>query len=175
MDRETILDAAKTAPAKTRIEEHREAVEILRGKGYTWREIADFLNKQGVQTDHTRIYRTFGKKTNNRKTETRDINIEKITFVGIRKTKKNNTWNVLEFLLPSQLGKPLTVVGYAWGRGSAQLEVKEDQTIAFRNPTLVIKSGDGFPVSYIKADLKSKDDEWSPNEIYIMPKWEELL
>ena len=61
MDKDKVLAAAKAAPQKIQLEEFRDAVETLREKGYTWREIADFLNEQGVQTDHTRVYRTFEK------------------------------------------------------------------------------------------------------------------
>jgi len=60
MDREELLAAAKAAPAKVRLEEYREVVQELRGKGFTWREVADFLTERGVPTDHSWVYRTFG-------------------------------------------------------------------------------------------------------------------
>ena len=71
MDPDQILAAAKAASPKVRLEEHRDAVEVLRDKGFTWRDIADFLNQQGVQTDHTRVYRTFGQSPKQRATESR--------------------------------------------------------------------------------------------------------
>lgn len=61
-----ILDEAQAAPAKGGLEVHKEAILLLRDKGYTWREIADFLAQRGVQTDHTKIYRLIN-KTNSRK------------------------------------------------------------------------------------------------------------
>jgi hypothetical protein len=53
----TPLEAARAAPTKQALEAHREAIELLRNKGYSWREIASFLNEHGVTTDHTAIYR----------------------------------------------------------------------------------------------------------------------
>ena len=38
---------------------HKDAVSVLRQKGYTWREIAEFLTDQGVQVDHTTLFRLF--------------------------------------------------------------------------------------------------------------------
>ena len=58
-----ILAAAKALPEKQNLEEYRETVEVLRDKGYTWREIAEFLNERGVSTDHTRLFRLFGKES----------------------------------------------------------------------------------------------------------------
>jgi len=61
-----ILDEAKTAPLKGSLETHREAIVLLRAKGYTWREIADFLNERGVETDHTKVYRLITKSKTRR-------------------------------------------------------------------------------------------------------------
>ena len=169
-----ILAAAKAAPIKVQIEEYRDAVNVLRDKGYSWREIAEFLNKQGVQTDHTRIYRTFGNKQVHRPTETRNIQIEKITYLGTRQSKKRNSWNVMELELPSKLGKSLTVVGYAWGTGNL-ITLQNGDNIAHRNASLVIKSGDKYPLAYIKLELKLNDNNWSSYEVYITPKWEKLI
>ncbi len=175
MDPKKILAAAKAAPSKVQIEEHREAVKLLREKGYTWREIADFLNKQGIQTDHTRVYRTFGKSPRQRPTETREVQISKITYLGVRKSKKNNAWNVMEIELPSKLGQPITVIGYAWGTGDANFVLENEHEIASQNATLVVKSGDKFPTAYLKVELKMEGDVWMESEVYIMPKWEILL
>lgn len=40
---------------------HLPAITALRDKGYTWRQIADFLTERGVETDHTKIYRLMAK------------------------------------------------------------------------------------------------------------------
>lgn len=66
MNSGNILNEAQLAPAKGGLEAHREAILLLRDKGYTWREIAEFLAQRGVQTDHTKIYRLIN-KTNSRK------------------------------------------------------------------------------------------------------------
>ena len=172
VDRDQILEAAKAATSKVRLEEHREAVEVLREKGFTWREIADFLNEQGVQTDHTRVYRMFGEKPK-RRTETREIEISRITYVGEKPTKKGGgKWNILEIAMPSKLGKPIVVLGFTWGIDAAKFS--SDEPIGYRNASLVTKSGNGMPMAYIKAEFQSGDD-WSSQEVHIMPKWDELL
>ena len=177
MDRDKILAAAKAAPNKVRLqlEEYREAVQELREKGFTWREIADFLNEQGLQTDYTRVYRTFGRKPQQRRTESREVEISRITSLGERKTKKGKSWNVMEIDLIPKLGTPITVIGYVWGTGTARFALGDEEAIAFRGATLVTKSGGGFPMAYIKAEFQAEGDYWTPQEVYIMPKWDALL
>lgn len=175
MNREKILAAAQAAPPKARLQDHREAVQALRDKGFTWREIADFLTTQGVPTDHTRVYRTFGETSQQRRTESRDIEISRITYLGERKTKKNDCWDVLEIELPSQLGQPITMVGHAWGTGTPKLMLGNQNSVTCRNPSLVIKTGDRFPIACIKAEFQAEGGSWSPLQVYIMPKWETVL
>ena len=175
MNRDEILAEAKAAPPKVRLEEYREAVQELREKGFTWREIADFLTQRGVPTDHTRIYRTFGKQSKQRRTESRPVEISRITYLGERMTKKKKTWNLMEIELPSKLDKPITVMGYAWGTGAARFALGDEDTIAFRDATLVTKSGSSFPMAFIKAEFRAEGDYWSVQEVYIVPKWEALL
>jgi len=175
MNRDEILAEAKAAPPKVVLEEYREAVQELREKGFTWREIAGFLTERGVPTDHTRIYRTFGEQSKQRRTESRPVEISRITYLGERKTKKKKTWNVMEIELPSKLDKPITVMGYAWGTGAARFALGDEDTIEFRDATLVTKSGASFPMAFIKAEFRAEGDYWSPQEVYIVPKWEALL
>ena len=52
-----ILSAARSAPQRNTLAEHVEAIETLRSKNYTWREIADFMTQQGVNTDHSKLFR----------------------------------------------------------------------------------------------------------------------
>jgi hypothetical protein len=54
---EDILRDAKAAPSKQTLQAQKEPIALLRAKGYTWREIATFLNERGVETDHTAVYR----------------------------------------------------------------------------------------------------------------------
>jgi transposase len=56
-----ILDDAKKQPSKIHLEDYREIIEVLRDKGYTWREVATFLNDRDVQVDHTTIYKMMRK------------------------------------------------------------------------------------------------------------------
>ncbi len=174
MDRDELLTAAKAAPAKVRLEEYREVVQELRGKGFTWREVADFLTERGVTTDHTWVYRTFGQKKKTRHFESRPVEISRARYVGTRETK-NGAWNLLEIELPSTLGQPIPVVAFFWAKGAAKLELGDKSTVAVRDATLVTKSGSSFPMAYIKAELQAVgDDQWSPQEMYILPNWEVL-
>ena len=175
MNPEEILADARAASPKVRIEDYRETVVTLREKGYSWREIADFLKERGVEIDHTRIYRMFGKTNKQRRKESRAIEIAKITFMGVRKTKKNNLWNIMEFQLPSKLGGNITVVGYAWGKDGVNYELNDDDSMIHQNATLIIKSGEGFPISYVKLEFKVEGEQWAAQEVYIMPKWEVLI
>jgi hypothetical protein len=52
-----ILRDAHAAPSKQTLQSQREPIALLRAKGYTWRQIAAFLNERGIQTDHTAVYR----------------------------------------------------------------------------------------------------------------------
>ncbi len=57
MKRRNILDDARSAPSKESLEPHREAITLLRNKGYSWRDVAEFLAERGVNTDHTAVFR----------------------------------------------------------------------------------------------------------------------
>lgn len=52
-----ILRDAKRVPQRESLDAYREAIAALRKKGFTWREVADFLRERGVNTDHTKLFR----------------------------------------------------------------------------------------------------------------------
>lgn len=54
-----ILADAQRLPVKEPLLKHKRAVLLLRTKGYTWREISDFLRERGVSADHTTLSRLF--------------------------------------------------------------------------------------------------------------------
>jgi hypothetical protein len=56
-DPAAILEDARRAPARTDLGPYLEAVRTLRVKKWSWREIAEFLNTRGVETDHTKLLR----------------------------------------------------------------------------------------------------------------------
>ena len=170
-----LLSQAKKATPKAQIEEYRETVEVLREKGYSWRDIASFLNERGIDVDHTRIYRTFGKRPKSRQKEFREIQITQINFVGIRTTKKKNFWNIMELSIPSKFDQPITVMGYAWGKEGIDYVINKDDSLVYKNSSLLIKTGDSFPISYVKLEFKVNKNQWLEQEVYIMPKWETLI
>ncbi len=172
-----ILADAQAAPAKVQLEEYREVVETLRRKGYSWREVAEFLSQRGVATDHTRIYRHFGeRKRRERRIERRPIEVTRMTLVGERPTRKHrkNAWRVLDVELPSKLGQ-LTVRGFAWG-SATKYALGEGDATSIREANLVVKSGDrGMPMAYLRAEVQIEGGEWIEQDIYLAPKWEDLL
>jgi hypothetical protein len=56
-DPAAVLEEARRAPARTELGPYLESVRTLRGKKWSWREIADFLKERGVDTDHTKLIR----------------------------------------------------------------------------------------------------------------------
>lgn len=61
MKTKQLLSDAKSAPSKVSLEAHREAILLLREKGYSWRDISVFLAERGIFADHTKIYRLLNK------------------------------------------------------------------------------------------------------------------
>lgn len=53
----TLFEEAKEQPTKDSLAEHVATIKILRKKHYSWREVAEFLNSNGVNTDHTKVFR----------------------------------------------------------------------------------------------------------------------
>lgn len=54
-----ILNEAKKAKSKyANIDEHMESIALLRTKGFSWRDISDFLRENGIEIDHTKLSRT---------------------------------------------------------------------------------------------------------------------
>ena len=175
MDPKELLREALDAPNKTQLEDHREAVETLRGKGYSWREVAEFLNQRGVATDHTRLYRTFGPRKRDRRTESKPIAAGTVRFVGDKPTKRGRIWKVLAIDLPSKLGQPITVQGFLWGTIEG-FEAQPDEELALRETHLVTRTGDrGFATAVLQAELQTAGREWTAVEIYVTPRWDLLF
>ncbi len=57
MNATELLCKARNLPQKPSLDGYREAILVMREKGYTWREIAAFLSENGITTDHTKILR----------------------------------------------------------------------------------------------------------------------
>jgi hypothetical protein len=57
MKPDEMLKQAKAVPEKRELDSYLETIWQLRGKGQSYREIAEFLNERGVVTDHTAVYR----------------------------------------------------------------------------------------------------------------------
>jgi len=75
LKQDEILQDAESAPDKRGIKAHREAIELLRKKDYTWREIAEFLNERGIQADHTKIFRMFSRPKKKKAMTNQEITI----------------------------------------------------------------------------------------------------
>ena len=56
-----ILGDALRLPDKDELSPHLPTICALRDKGYSWRDIADFLRERGVETEHTKVFRLYTK------------------------------------------------------------------------------------------------------------------
>lgn len=52
-----LLHEAQGQPSKASLASHVGTIKTLREKNYSWRDIADFLSRNGVVTDHTKVFR----------------------------------------------------------------------------------------------------------------------
>jgi hypothetical protein len=59
----SILDDALKVSPRVDLGSHLKTIQVLRTKGLSWREIADFLVERGVETDHTKLIRFMQKHT----------------------------------------------------------------------------------------------------------------
>jgi transposase-like protein len=59
-----MLEQARAAVANLGLEEYSESILELRRKGYSYRQIAEFLSERGLATEHTAVYRLVAKKKN---------------------------------------------------------------------------------------------------------------
>jgi hypothetical protein len=64
-DPELVARAAAEAAAPRVLEDYSDAIEILRDKKFTFREIAEWLVKNfGIQADHNSVWRAYTKSMN---------------------------------------------------------------------------------------------------------------
>ena len=54
---QAVLEEARQAPARADLSAHLDAINTLREKKWSWREVAEFLKERGVDTDHTKLIR----------------------------------------------------------------------------------------------------------------------
>ena len=57
---ETLLDMAEAEADKTLLGDYIDTIRVLRqDKGFSYREIAEWLSENGVPTDHNAVYREY--------------------------------------------------------------------------------------------------------------------
>jgi hypothetical protein len=54
---ELLLEEAKRLAPKDSLAGYVETIKALREKNFSWRDIAEFLQKHGINTDHTKVFR----------------------------------------------------------------------------------------------------------------------
>ncbi len=57
MKPDDLLKLASAVPGKYGLADYRDTIVLLRNKGQSWRDVADFLKNNGIVTDHTTVYR----------------------------------------------------------------------------------------------------------------------
>ena len=64
-DSDHILKAAQAEQSRKPLQEYMDAIVVLReSKGFSFREIADWISKEAVPTDHNMVYREYKKHQN---------------------------------------------------------------------------------------------------------------
>jgi hypothetical protein len=58
---EYLLEKAMNEPNRLLVEDYSETIRVLRDKGFSFREIAEWLTANGVGSDHNTVYRTYTK------------------------------------------------------------------------------------------------------------------
>ncbi|SRR6266498_560500 len=59
---EYLLERARGEPNRKLVEDYNDTIRVLRDeKGFTFREIADWLTENGVEADHNAVYRAYTK------------------------------------------------------------------------------------------------------------------
>jgi hypothetical protein len=57
---DAFLEEAKNEPKRKLITDHIETINVLRNeKRFTFRAIAEWLTKRGIETDHSSVYRAY--------------------------------------------------------------------------------------------------------------------
>jgi len=59
---ESILLSAQSEPDYRDLSHYRESIVTLRRKGFSFRDIAEWLSKRNIAADHNAVYRVFVKK-----------------------------------------------------------------------------------------------------------------
>ena len=70
-----VLRAAQQAEPKEALTDHLETIRTLREKAYSWRDIAEFLKEQGIDTDHTKVFRLMNKRERTPMTPSLDFTV----------------------------------------------------------------------------------------------------
>lgn len=85
-----LLTAAKALPPRSNLEDHYETVATLRAKGLTWREIADWLEQNGIATDHAKVFRMFNRRESERSFTVPSADQYEQALESLRSTNKIN-------------------------------------------------------------------------------------
>jgi hypothetical protein len=56
-----MLEEAEAAADQRELADYRNTISLLRQKGFSFREIGEFLSKRGVFADHNAVYRVYTK------------------------------------------------------------------------------------------------------------------
>ena len=56
-----MLEEAKAEANQRELADYRDTISLLRQKGFSFREIGEFLSKRGVFADHNAVYRVYTK------------------------------------------------------------------------------------------------------------------
>ena len=175
MDVAQLLKEAQAQPSKQALPQLLPVIETLRDKGYSYREIAEFLHQKGVEVDHTRIYRLINPASKDPSTiQRRPIQVVSARLGGSINTKKQR-FEALNLRLPSQLGEPIPVLGLLWGAALDQLQMDGEELVIRRAELHDKTSVQTLSPPVLHLTLVNLQGEEVVHKAYLLPDWASIL
>lgn len=153
----TLLEEALKAPAKTDLSQYLLAIETLREKKWSWREIADFLNERGVVTDHTKLIRLMQKHADRFTVPSKDDYFRALKKLQTGKlSPKSAWWAMLNFHFNAHNRTvTFTQLAEAAGQVGAKLPATKPWTYANREyGTLAKMLGESIGMKFLPSSKR---------------------
>ncbi|MCG2592990.1 hypothetical protein LZ009_09375 [Ramlibacter sp. XY19] len=129
---EALLEKARKAPARQDLAEHLETIKTLRDKKWSWREVAEFLKENGVDTDHTKLLRFMQKQENRWSVPGSADYYEALKSLVAAGQLKSPSLAMLQFLYEAH-NRTATYTELAHAAARAGVKVSEDRPHSYAN------------------------------------------
>jgi hypothetical protein len=129
---ESVLAEAQKAPAKSELGPYFEAIKALREKKWSWREIADFLQERGIETDHTKLLRFMQKHEARWGVPDADAYYAALASLRRKGKLKGPTWAMLNFHYDAH-NRTVTYTQLATAAAAAGAKVPKERPHTYSN------------------------------------------